>query len=327
MGNNSPEEVKLRDDVFTEAWRRNGGVITAVAKDLGISLRNVQVRRRDVENRTGVTLSTTSTRTPAKTEFEQDITGRYGGYQLTIRTGRVLVGSDLHATDYTPTAMRGMVACAKTLLPAAIIVNGDDIDAPSAGKYPRNGWMKQTNIADDLRFAQRDLALLEAARPAGAKLIRTLGNHDMRFETYLANHAAMFEGVPGMTLADHFPLWTNCVAVYVNGTQAVIKHRWHNGIHAVYNNVLKGGTTIVTGHTHSQKVTPYTNFTGTNYGVDCGMLADPFGEQFNYGEHNPCNHRSGFALLTFIDGQLMPPELAEVVGEGRIWFRGKVWEV
>ena len=51
--------------------------------------------------------------------------------------------------------------------------------------------------------------------------------------------------------------------------------------------------------------------------------------QFIYAENNPLNWRSGFAVLTFNNGKLMPPELAEVVDEdkGLYYFRGQVMKV
>lgn len=50
------------------------------------------------------------------------------------------------------------------------------------------------------------------------------------------------------------------------------------------------------------------------------------GPQFSYSEDAPSNHRSGFAVLTFCGGKLMPPELVEVVSEdeGLIFFRGQM---
>jgi hypothetical protein len=131
-----------------------------------------------------------------------------------------------------------------------------------------------------------------------------------------------------MNLIDHFPRWKFSMSLMVNGS-CMIKHRYHNGVHAIYNNTLKSGTSIVTGHLHSLKVTPWTDYTGTRYGVDTGSLADVNGQQFSYAEDNPKNHRSGFAVLTFYDGKLLPPELCEVLDEeqGIIYFRGNVFKV
>jgi hypothetical protein len=107
----------------------------------------------------------------------------------------------------------------------------------------------------------------------------------------------------------------------------MIKHRYHNGIHAIYNNTLKAGTSVVTGHLHSLKVTPWSDYNGTRYGVDTGTMANLDDPAFDYAEDNPKNWRSGFAVLTFWEGKLMPPELCEVISEGLVYFRGQVIEV
>jgi hypothetical protein len=69
--------------------------------------------------------------------------------------------------------------------------------------------------------------------------------------------------------------------------------------------------------------------TGTRYGIDCGSLANVWGQQFGYTEDSSRNHRSGFAVLTYHNGKLMPPELCEVIDEdaGLAFFRGKIIEV
>jgi hypothetical protein len=91
---------------------------------------------------------------------------------------------------------------------------------------------------------------------------------------------------------------------------------------------LWSGKTIVTGHLHSLRVTPLSDYTGTRYGVDCGTLADPYGPQFtHYTEDNPVNWRSGFVVLTFYRGRLLWPEVVHVIDEGQVTFRGKVYEV
>ena len=70
------------------------------------------------------------------------------------------------------------------------------------------------------------------------------------------------------------------------------------------------------------KITPVTDLRGRRYGVDTGTLADIYGDQFTYTEMNPVNWASGFAVLTFKDGKLLPPELCEVL-DGVAYFRGK----
>jgi hypothetical protein len=110
----------------------------------------------------------------------------------------------------------------------------------------------------------------------------------------------------------------------------VIKHRWKGGRYAGSNNTTFAGTNIITGHTHQLKVEPFTDYNGTRYGVQTGCLANPMGDQFvDYTEDNPKDWRSGFAVLTFVDGKLLPPELIQVWDEdkGEVTFRGKIWTV
>ena len=107
----------------------------------------------------------------------------------------------------------------------------------------------------------------------------------------------------------------------------MIKHRWHNGIHAQYNNVLKGGVSMVTGHLHSLKVTPWTTIRATNMVLI--SMAALGGDKWEYLEDTAVNWRSGFAVLTFRNGQLLPPELVQVIDEdeGLVFFRGEVIKV
>jgi hypothetical protein len=115
--------------------------------------------------------------------------------------------------------------------------------------------------------------------------------------------------------------------VFMND-DAVVKHRFKSGVHAPHNNTMWAGRTIVTGHLHSQKIYPLSDYNGTRWGVDAGTMADPYGPQFyNYTELNPLNWRSGFAMLTFVKGKLLMPELIWVSGPGTVQFRGKEWSV
>jgi hypothetical protein len=124
-----------------------------------------------------------------------------------------------------------------------------------------------------------------------------------------------------VSLFDYFPGWKTCWRIDVND-DLVIKHRWSGGIHSNFNNVLKSGKSIVTGHLHMLKVSPFSDFNGRRWGVDSGTLAEPYGDQFTYTEMNPVNWCSGFAVLTIKDGMLLPPELCEVLN-GVAYFRGE----
>ena len=57
--------------------------------------------------------------------------------------------------------------------------------------------------------------------------------------------------------------------------------------------------------------------------MQTGTLAVPTGPQFEYAENGYTPACAGFAVLTFKDGRLLPPEICEVI-EGRAMWRGQV---
>lgn len=245
-----------------------------------------------------------------------------------IENGVVVVGSDAHYwPNLVSTAHRAAVEVVRELKPAMYILNGDGFDGATASRHPRIQWEHRPTVKEELDAVRERQSEIEAVLKNGSALW-TYGNHDIRFNSLLSANVPQFEGVPGFQLADHFPRWKFCTSVMIN-SHTMVKHRWHNGIHATWNNVLKSGTSIVTGHLHALQVRPLTDYRGTRYAVDTGTLAGINGPQFKYSEDSPANHRSGLAVLTFYQGKLMPPELVEVVDEdeGIVYFRGQVIKV
>lgn len=249
-------------------------------------------------------------------------------YRMTMRNGTIIVGSDAHyKPDIVSTAHRALVQLVKRIKPDVIVLNGDLLDGSSISRHFRIRWHKVFQVKDELDAVKDRLGEIEAVA-ANAKLIRTWGNHDSNFETRLSGHVPQYEGVGGFTLWEHLPRWQPCMSVFVNDERGmVIKHRYKGGLHAPHNNVLWAGRHMVTGHLHSQKVQPITNYNGTLYGTDTGCLASPEDETFHYAEDDPRNWRSGFGVFTFVDGEMMPPELVTVTGAGRVWFRGEIHHV
>jgi hypothetical protein len=189
---------------------------------------------------------------------------------------------------------------------------------------------QQHLIARELETVDQRLHEIELATRRGVPMFYTIANHDLRFETKLSNSVPAFEGVRGFRLRDHIgERWQMGWSVWVNGGELVIKHRFKNGVHASHNSTLWAGKNICIGHLHSLKVTPFSDYTSTRYGIDCGTLADPYSEQFCYNEDNPRNHRSGFVVLTFLNGRLLLPDIVQVYDEakGLVQWRGEVFQV
>lgn len=311
----------VSDEKFIEAWLEFGSP-TLVAKHLGMSVRNTYIRRQTISGRYKIDLPSRDDRQERGKEHRVDHKGRE---EVTLSDGVMIVFSDAHWwPGIISTAHRALVKFIQHIKPAVVICNGDAFDGGAISKFPRIGWDNKPTVIGELKAV--DERLTEIENVAGsAKLFWTMGNHDARYETFLASRVPEFQGINGFTLKSQYPRWTPAWSVWVNG-DTVVKHRWKGGIHATHANTLNSGVNFVTGHLHSLKVTPFSDYNGTRFGVDTGTLAAPDGEQFTYGEDSPHNHRSGFAVLTFRNGQLLWPELVHVRDEeaGEIEFRGAV---
>jgi len=315
--------MRSTDEEFIAIWNKYHSA-KRVAEVLDIDVRNVHARRKAIEDRHSIILIASDKRSPT---FNVTMPGNGIRARVEMDDGVIMVASDCH---YFPgiisTAHKAFVKLIPELKPKMVVMNGDVFDGAGISRHDPIGWQKLPSVKQELDACQDRLSEIENASKSAA-LHFTWGNHDMRFNTRLASQAGTaFEGVHGMNLTDHFPRWKFSTSIMVNNN-TMIKHRHHNGIHAVYNNTLKSGTSVVTGHLHSLKVTPWTDYNGSRYGVDTGTMANLDDPAFNYAEDNSRNWRSGFAILTFYNGKLMPPELCEVISEGLVYFRGQVIEV
>lgn len=248
---------------------------------------------------------------------------------VALDDGVVIVAADFHYWPGEPsTAHRALVTITEELDPDILVANGDVCDFCTISRFPPLGWSSMPSAAEEITAAQDRL---HEWAEAGGKASRfwPVGNHDARMETFIASKTPELRGIAGTSLQDHFPLWEPCYSLWINDHPGglVIKHRFKGGVHAPWNNTIHAGRSIATGHLHSQKVSPFTNYNGTIWGVDVGCIADPFSDQFQYIEDSPRNWRSGFAVFTFRNGELLPPELVTVIEPGLIFFRGKAIEV
>jgi predicted phosphodiesterase len=312
----------VSDEEFIKIWLATKSPVK-IAEKLGMTLRPLMRRRRAIEKRHGILLAAGAV--PAISMIEQaPLNVRRG---IDIEKGTVIVFSDAHfmPDEITP-AYKFLLQCIKEMKPSVIVCNGDAFDGGCISRFPRIGWDKKPTVAEELKACKEMLeGIEEAAR--GAQLIWTMGNHDGRFETFLAAQAPQYEGVSGFSLSDHFPLWKGCWSYWI-GDHTVIKHRHKGGRNAGYANVQAAMKNMVTGHTHVLAVQPISSYGGTLYGVQTGTLADVNGAQFaDYTEDAPKDWRSGFAILNFDKGRLLQPELAVVCGETEVEFRGKIHEV
>lgn len=316
-----------KDRSFVGVWLEHGGETVAVAEALGVKVRAMFARRRTIEKRYSIRLDA------QRDKMEEAATTlvKHGEavVKFKLKSGVILVGGDAHYwPGVIPTMHRGFVHLAKTMRPHAVVMNGDAFDGAKISRWPSIGWEKKPDVNDELKVVKERLEEIKKAAP-GATRFWTAGNHDLRFESRLAQVASEYREVHGIHLKDHFPDWTPCWLVDVNDTQAIIRHRESGGVHASYNNALKSGTTIVTGHDHRADVVTYNDYKGRRWGARHGMMADSARDpQFvNYLEAKAANWQSALCVLTWLEGRLLTPELAFRFDDDHIEFRGQVIRV
>lgn len=251
---------------------------------------------------------------------------------LPPQDGCVFVVSDQHYTaDVPPSpAHRASVILANRLTPWAIVANGDAIDAAAMSRWP---------VSSFVELKERPTIKAELAETAARfgeyeqlKFVKyltwNLGNHDARYETKLAEKVPEIAGVPGMSLKDHFPGWIPAWATWigtVENPQVVIKHSFRTGEYSAYNNTIKAGVSMVTGHDHKLWVKPFNDYRGMRWGIDAGTISPVESPLFtNYTEDNPQDWQSGFVILHFKNGEFVGPELVWALPSGKVCFRGEV---
>ena len=311
----------VSDDDFITAWKRLGSP-EKVAQALNISTRSVFTKRNNIEAKLGIILNTEG---PLSKRSKIEVPKQGFRAKIDGLKGCVMVGSDGHFwPGERSVSFDAFVKLIPVLKPSAIVLNGDGFDGSKISRHPPGGWAKLPEVADEIDAVKERLAEIEGAAPDKCPLIWPAGNHDSRFGARLAQMAPEYVRVEGTDIADHFPSWQFCWSLWINGN-TVIKHRNANGIHAAYNNVMKGGKNIVTGHTHRLQATQYADYNGLRWGIECGTLSDfgPETDKYAYAEDGPANWSQGFAVLHFAEnGMLMEPEFCRVLN-GSAYFRGE----
>lgn len=306
---------KVSSEEFIACWNKHGSP-AKVAEELGMNIRSVYNRRNDIQLE-GVKLL--SFGAPQHTRVSSQVSENRRIIEHNVENGHIFIASDCHYWPGEETvAHKAFVSLVKDFKPQTVVLNGDVFDGAQVSRYPPLMGVTTPTAKQEIEACQDRLNEIAVASK-NAKKFWTFGNHDTRLFSRMASNAP--ELVDMVNLFDHFPGWKTCWRIDVN-KNIVIKHRWSNGVHSNYTNTLRAGRSIITGHLHMLKVTPFSDYNGRRWGVDSGTLAEPYGDQFTYTESNPVNWGSGFVVLTIKNGMLLPPELCEVIS-GVAYFRGQ----
>jgi len=308
-------KATVSDADFIECWKRHGSP-SAVAKELDINVRSAY-KRRDALERKGYLLH--SYAASQKSISSTYIPENRRVIEHRLDNGMIFIASDCHYWPNEETvAHKAFVKLISEYKPQTVVLNGDVFDGASVSRHPPLMGVVNPTPKQEVEACQDRLSEIANASK-NAKKFWTFGNHDTRLFARIAANSPELTDM--LSLFDYFPEWKTCWRIDVND-DVVIKHRWSGGVHSNFNNALKSGKTFISGHLHMLKVSPYSDYNGRRWGVDTGTLAEPYGDQFTYTEMNPVNWASGFAVLTFKDNMLLPPELCEVIN-GVAYFRGQ----
>jgi hypothetical protein len=308
-------EQKVSDEELIHLFKEYGSP-KRISEITGLDVTAVYRRRGKIERKRGIVLD--SFRKTQKDYKHAVIENNRRSMRHELEEGMVIVGSDAHYWPGESTvAHQAFVKLIKKFKPAVVVLNGDVFDGARVSRHEPMYGIETPTVQQEIDACEERLDEIFNASKNSLK-VWTLGNHDIRIFRMIATKNP--ELIETVDLFSYFPGWKVVWRFDVND-DLVIKHRWHNGIHATYNNTLKSGRSVVTGHLHKLQITPFSDYNGRRVGVDTGTLAEPLGEQFAYTEGNPVNWCSGFAVLTIKGHRLLQAELCEVIN-GKAIFRG-----
>jgi hypothetical protein len=150
---------KVTDEEFIELFRANPSP-SIMARITGLSERRVHVRRRTIENRYGITLTASITKTPHVQNINKVWQSRTN-IQLGIENGTVIVFSDAHFMMHRrTTAFKALLWLIEELKPKVVINNGDAFDGASISRHPVSDWDTPPTVLEELKACEMYLAKL-----------------------------------------------------------------------------------------------------------------------------------------------------------------------
>jgi hypothetical protein len=311
---------KCTDEEFIAVWRKYNSP-SMVAKALNADLSSVYKRRARLSEK-GIDLPTIDDKNN-HTPFSPDINPASHfekRRQIDIKDGHVIIYSDPHFyPDHNSVAQDALLTLIKELKPKAVLCGGDALDGTQIGRHePTRGWHEPASLQEQLKSMCNAMTEIKKAAK-GAITYMTLGNHDARLSRYLAVNAPHMKGLPGGKLEDYIPSWPLSWTVEINKS-LILRHRPLGGM--LHLQAQKAGCHFAHGHLHKLGCIATPQYHGFKFSIDCGSLADPKSDAFDYTEDGP-PHVQGFAVLKYKNGELLWPEFCYVM-DNQAYFRGSV---
>lgn len=117
---------------------------------------------------------------------------------------RSVVLGDLHIPFHDAKAVRLTLKFIKEFKPDNIFLNGDILDCWEISKFDKTLSI-QSRLIDEVRTTVAFLRNLRSAVP-NARIIYIFGNHEFRFERFIARNSKELAGLKGMTMEEQLEL-------------------------------------------------------------------------------------------------------------------------
>jgi len=230
---------------------------------------------------------------------------------------RLFTISDIHVPYHNKAATKVALEYIKHERPQVVNINGDAIDFYAISRYSRDPKRRQ-GIDEELDGFAEFLSEVRDAAPK-ARIMFVLGNHEIRWNKYLRDHAPELDGSKRFSLGEALQLekfkitlapsgfiFGNCYLVHGDGLMG-----------------SKAGTTVtkwmdrymascVVGHIHRLAIVHRRTAANERlFGVETGTLSllDPGYEMTSYADW-----QVGFSSLTRYTNGIIVPSLYEIMG-------------
>lgn len=218
---------------------------------------------------------------------------------------RVAVFSDIHAPFHSIPALTAAIAYVKKEKPDALLLNGDSIDCHKLSKFAHDAGKR--DFAGELEIFRQ--LIWSLAKTLKCKIYFKVGNHEERYDKYLAEKAGELQGVEEFVLeqiirarAEGIGYIADKRIMRLGGLNVIHGHEFTTGffnpVNVARGLYLRGKTSAMQGHSHQTSEHTEADMNGkitTTWSVGCLCELHP-----NYAPLNKWNH--GFAIID-IDGQ------------------------
>jgi|TARA_A100000172_G_scaffold76896_1_gene60792 hypothetical protein len=212
-----------------------------------------------------------------------------------------------------------------------VVANGDIMDMSilsSFAKFHTEIRPKERTVQQEILDSQKQINKIQkvinnAKYPI--KQIATFGNHETRISKVAMSWGRAFEDLEAFKIQNLFPDWCWAMSHLLDDT-VMIKHRMRGGVHTAYQNSMRAGIHIVTGHTHQLNARTFNTYSTSSMSIQTGHLSEAY---HPYLEDNVANDwNNGFAVITVDPKEkTVHPELVQVSNyHGTAYFRGKKYK-